>query len=128
MITIRVVGLPAPQGSKNVSRSGRVYEASRALRPWRALIAANVHNAMRREGVDMMTGPVELRAVFMLPSPKRPRHREPIVRPDLDKLVRALCDGLTDGGAIRDDALIVNLTAVKVYGERPGVWIVLKDG
>ena len=37
-------------------------------------------------------------------------------RPDLDKLVRALLDGLTMGGAWSDDSQVVQLTASKIYG------------
>jgi Holliday junction resolvase RusA-like endonuclease len=35
--------------------------------------------------------------------------------PDVDKLVRAVGDGLTQGGAIADDARIVDLHAYKRY-------------
>jgi Holliday junction resolvase RusA-like endonuclease len=41
-------------------------------------------------------------------------------RPDLDKLTRAAFDSLQESGAIRDDAQVVGLRAVKVYGT-PGM-------
>lgn len=50
-----------------------------------------------------------------LPRPKRPRWWSPGVKPDLDKLCRALLDGMTDGGLITDDARVVGLHAHKRY-------------
>ena len=34
-ITIRVVGIPAPQGSKTLTRWGAMIEASKKVKPWR---------------------------------------------------------------------------------------------
>ena len=34
-ITIRVVGIPAPQGSKTLTRYGAMIEASKKVKPWR---------------------------------------------------------------------------------------------
>ena len=35
--------------------------------------------------------------------------------PDLDKLVRGICDALTDAGVWKDDAQVVNVVAAKRY-------------
>ncbi len=35
-ITIRVVGIPAPQGSKTLTRWGAMIEASKKVKPWRS--------------------------------------------------------------------------------------------
>jgi Holliday junction resolvase RusA-like endonuclease len=51
----------------------------------------------------------------------RPRFHVPAVRPDIDKLTRAVLDGLTDGGLISDDARVVRLMVDEVYGDRVGV-------
>jgi Holliday junction resolvase RusA-like endonuclease len=54
---------------------------------------------------------------------KRPRtvtRQEPSVAPDLDKLIRAVLDGLT-AIAYRDDGQVTSITASKTYGERIGV-------
>jgi hypothetical protein len=48
----------------------------------------------------------------------------PDKKPDLDKLARALLDALTMGGAVIDDAQVVDLAVSKVYpvdGNLPGV-------
>jgi len=67
--------------------------------------------------------------VFKMPRPKghygarglRPSApRLPAVKPDLDKLVRAVLDGITEGGAIHDDAQVCAIAASKTYA---GQWI-----
>lgn len=47
------------------------------------------------------------------------------LRPDLDKLARAVGDALTQSAVVRDDSLIVRWQLEKVYGEQPGVQVVL---
>src|SRR5262245_22213868 len=57
---------------------------------------------------------------FWLPRPgsitqkKRPH---PIKKPDLDKLIRAILDALTDASVLGDDAQVVHLVAHKFYGD-----------
>jgi Holliday junction resolvase RusA-like endonuclease len=46
----------------------------------------------------------------------------PTVPPDLDKLIRAVLDGLT-GVAYKDDGQVVRITAVKIYAQKIGVQI-----
>ena len=111
-----VEGSPAPQGSKTHVGGGRLIESSRQVGPWR--------DAVRRAAIE---GPVYLVQVFALPRPKshygtgrnsgrvkRGAPRRPPVRPDLDKLARAVGDALT-GICYHDDAQIVNLCAAKYY-------------
>jgi Holliday junction resolvase RusA-like endonuclease len=50
-------------------------------------------------------------------------------RPDLDKLIRAILDGIT-GILIEDDSQVVNITATKQYAqanEQHGVLIELEE-
>lgn len=49
-----------------------------------------------------------------------------ICRPDADKLVRAVLDGLTYV-VMRDDSQVVALVASKVYGKRNGVDILIAE-
>ena len=60
--------------------------------------------------------PFRVRLVFALRRPKRmPKaRRDMIVKPDLDKLTRAVLDALT-GVVWHDDAQVVRLVAVKRY-------------
>ncbi len=113
MITFSVDGLPIPQGSKTIAKGGGktwLRDANAAkLKPWRRKVAAAADVG------HTFDCPVELFAVFYLPRPKRPRWWVPAVKPDVDKLLRALCDGMTDGGLISDDARIVVSHAYKRY-------------
>lgn len=43
--------------------------------------------------------------------------------PDVDKALRATFDALTEAGIWRDDKLVAQVTASKVYGVRPGARI-----
>lgn len=49
----------------------------------------------------------------------------PTKKPDLDNIVKAICDGM-NGIAYRDDAQIVALTVRKVYAISPGVSVELR--
>lgn len=120
-----VEGVPAPQGSKRHVGDGRLIESSRQVGPWRDTVRRAATEVMAdRPPID---GPVYLVQVFALPRPKshygtgrnsgqikRGAPSRPPVRPDLDKLARAVGDALT-GICYHDDAQIVNLCAAKYY-------------
>ena len=131
-VRFRVYGDPAPQGSKVRTRWG-MREASTRLMPWREAIVSQI----MRDGYDdpdtRMEGPLVVRVTFIFARPsahygtkkgtKYLKDNAPYYKttaPDLDKLCRSLGDALTQGGAIKDDDLIVCWHAEKVYGERPG--------
>ncbi|MGN6199997.1 RusA family crossover junction endodeoxyribonuclease [Humibacter sp.] len=124
-VSFFVTGTPVPQGSKTafvVGKRAVVTDQNRVkLKPWRETVAI---------AADMgrtFPGPVEVVLVFSLPKPQRPRWFVPAVKPDIDKLVRAVFDGLTDGGLIDDDARIITLTASKVYALPLGVHITVRE-
>jgi Holliday junction resolvase RusA-like endonuclease len=142
VITIEVRGLPAPQGSKRHVGRGIMVESSKAVGPWREAVRAETQRALESilfAGRDLPPtgGPMAMTVTFYLPRPKshyrtgRNAHllREsaptfPAGRPDLDKLVRALLDGLTAGGVWQDDSQVVQLAVGKDYGE-PGAIITI---
>ncbi len=122
-----VIGIPAPQGSKSAfvrnnravvvdgsSASGRAKHAA-----WRSAVAQRA-DAVR--GVTSFSGPVRVKICFYLPLPSSSPHRVlHSSRPDLDKLIRSVLDSLTDSGLIRDDALVSEIWAEKLYA-RDGHW------
>lgn len=125
MIEIIVRGKPAPQGSKRHVGNGRMIEVSKAVGPWREAIRAETQRLM--DGFSSVC-PVKVVVWFMLPRPKghyrtgRNSHLlrdgapgRPAGTPDLDKLCRAVLDGLTMGGAWKDDGQVVTLIAAKLY-------------
>lgn len=135
ILDVFVPGIPQPQGSARAFVRGTravVTSDNPRLRPWRQAVTASAWEAYR--GSSPEAGPVyvELRFVFPRPTshfgkkglrPSAPAH--PAVRPDLDKVTRACLDALTESGAIRDDSLVVELLAVKSYGDEPGVRLVV---
>lgn len=125
---VRVPGPAQPQGSARAfvvaprggGRPRAVVTADNPrVRPWRA----EVRDAARQVWGDRIlwpTGPVEVVAefVFAVPRSKQTKRkawpRFPAVRPDLDKLGRALLDALT-GCAFADDAQVVRVVWTKRY-------------
>jgi Holliday junction resolvase RusA-like endonuclease len=140
VITIEVRGLPAPQGSKRHVGGGRMIEMSKAVGPWREAVRAETQRVVTETPIGQpLHPPVALEVTFRLPRPAshygtgrnagrlKPSAPDfPAGRPDLDKLLRAVLDGLTAGGAWADDAQVVNLAAWKVYGP-PGVLIQIEQ-
>jgi len=137
-LTLRVLGTPAPQGSKRHVGKGILVESSKAVGPWReAIVSAAIREDIAGTALD---GPLSLSATFWLPrpaghsgkrgllpsAPTRP-HR----KPDLDKLLRSTMDGIVQAGLIADDARIVQINAAKHYadwmGTPPGALIVLTE-
>lgn len=112
-VVIFVPGIPVPQGSKTAfvvgGRAVVTDQNRKTLKPWRAVIAEHADIARTFDC------PVAVRLVFYMPRPKRPRWTRPAVKPDIDKLTRAVLDGITDGGLIADDARVVDLHVHEEY-------------
>lgn len=135
-----VYGVPAPQGSKkahaiyrgsakNGTRAftGRVTvtEMSKKVAPWREAVKAAVAEAIQLQTAHEMwagvlDGPLEVRITFSVPRGKTVRRLWPTTMPDKDKLERSTLDGITMGGAWRDDSLVVRSFTEKVYAGTPG--------
>lgn len=123
-VSFNVVGLPVPQGSKTIAkaRDGRTWlrdDNAKVLKPWRDLVAVHARRAAGHQAP--MDGPVVLCVLYRFPMPpSRPpwAHAAGVllhqVRPDQDKLARALRDGMTDGGVWRDDCLVAVCHEMKV--------------
>ena len=130
-VTVRVDGNPAPQGSKRHVGHGRMVEASKRLRPWRATVAAAVKAAVGAR-VPFPEGPVTVTLEFVMPRPvSTPKRSTPpaVKRPDIDKLCRAVLDAIT-GAAIADDSQVTLMVAHKriaEIAETPGVTIQIAD-
>jgi crossover junction endodeoxyribonuclease RusA len=108
-----------------------------AVYQWRG----QVQQAVAQLEAEPFHGPVELHLAFDLPRPsghfgtgrnagtiKPSSPTWPIVAPDLDKLVRAVMDSVTDAGLWRDDSQVVAIHATKCYVTTPpGVTITVAD-
>lgn len=124
-----VSGKSEPQGSTRafvVKGRARVTSSNPNLNQWRDLIASEAQGQFPAPHL----GPVHLQALFSLPKPRSyPKKLVPATkRPDLDKLVRAICDALT-AIAWLDDSQVTQIHATKRYAEPdepPGVLITIE--
>lgn len=105
-------------GTRTFTGKVAVTDHNRLTPLWRR----SVVQAARPDGTaivrPVLTGPLVIRLMFTLPRPhsvsatKRPY---PIVRPDVDNLVKPTQDALTDAGIWKDDALVISSVISKAY-------------
>lgn len=115
-------GMPATQGNKSafykagMKRAVLVEQRSERLKSWRSVVADAAAAAMN--GAPLFDSALELRVTFYFPRPKSaPKSRvHPEVKPDGDKLVRAIADAVT-GVCWTDDARVCDWIVRKRYGE-----------
>jgi crossover junction endodeoxyribonuclease RusA len=145
-----VDGTPRPQGSKTafpIYRKGangereftghsQVTDASKKLKPWRESVKQAAREAY--DGAPF-AGPVEVHLVFFFSRPKKhfrtgkyanqlrdDAPRLHIQKPDLSKITRAVEDAIKDAGVWKDDSQVCMATKLKVWGDRPGVSVVIR--
>ena len=122
-VTFFVAGVPVPQGSKTafvVGKRAVLTDANKdKLRPWRAEVTRVAAEAWA--GRESLAGAVSVEVRFVFERPKTVKRDTPHVKPDIDKLLRALFDGVTDAKVWLDDAQVVRVIATKVYGAVAGV-------
>jgi crossover junction endodeoxyribonuclease RusA len=117
-----IAGRPIPQGSLKFINGHAIHVRAQDLALWRADIARVAKSVIWEKAVES----VEVHLTFTLLKPKTVKRNEPFVRPDIDKLIRAVLDGLT-GVAYEDDQQVTKITAVKEYGTVEGVLIRITD-
>jgi Holliday junction resolvase RusA-like endonuclease len=130
-----VVGLPSPQGSKRAFvRNGRanlVEVAGAALKDWRTSVTVRAAEAAREVDWYVLEGPVAVEVLFRLPRPKsRPLDVWHAVRPDVDKLARAVLDAVSSARLWVDDCQVADLRAWKRYAtaeQPPGASIAVRE-
>lgn len=134
VLTVWVPGTPQPQGSKRVYNGRPIDSNAKTLRPWRQAITAAANQALldlpqpwphlAPMNVGLRFGFPRLRAHYRANGAVKataPYFKS--TRPDLDKLIRAALDALTDAGVWADDAQVAALQAGKHYSDAPGLTI-----
>lgn len=130
-VEFTVLGEAKPQGSKKAipKRYGRgvnlVESAGEPLKWWRYYVSLEAHQAMA--GRDKFEGAVGVSISFYFTRPashfgtgknagklKKSSPVHHVVRPDIDKLTRAVLDSLTKR-VYRDDSCVVKLEVTKDY-------------
>lgn len=126
---IFVPGNPLPKGSK----AAQVYRAKSGKYRARLVEVADMKRQSRKAGAlvawmdsigwlakaeaagVVLQGPVALSCTFYLEKPEKPKHdSEPITKPDVDKLARAVMDALTEIAYV-DDHQVVELVCRKRF-------------
>lgn len=119
-----------------MTKNGRVAivdTAGKRGKDWRALVQLVAQEHMN--GTELFQGALALSVTFVMPRPRGHFGKRglrdsapayPTTRPDVDKLSRAIMDALKHV-AYRDDAQVIMKQVTKVYGERPGAHVVLRE-
>lgn len=123
-LTVTVLGPPKPQGSMRAFNAGgkAVITHSTTTAGYRNQVADATARAVAESAWTAPDAAV-VTILFVMPRPKsdpkwrRERWQWANRRPDLDKLVRLALDGFVAGGALADDAAVVELAASKVYAD-----------
>ena len=125
-----IPGQPVPASRPRVTRNG-THIAPR-YRTWKRDASVRCRRAWKRKPITMG---VAVSIEVTLPRPQsrpakgsihrlywHPTEDYPLpLRGDADNYAKAALDALTQGGVIRDDNLVVELTVTKWGGDTPGV-------
>ena len=137
-IAFHVLGEPSPEGSTRsfyipkLNRTVTTHQNQSALNAWRNRVATEAQNMLNgREWTSDATSSYSVEVVLVLPRPPSvARHKRirPIVKPDIDKLLRAINDALT-GILWPDDCQVTSAYGRKEYVDEhdiaraPGAYI-----
>lgn len=135
VITFTAYGTPASQGSKVRTKYG-MRESSKKLAPWRENVARSAAIIMYE---PVLIGPVEVTCRMIFPRPKghygtgknagQVKTSAPhfvTTKPDIDKCLRAILDGITHV-IVRDDSQVVSVISQKQYGEPARAEITVRE-
>lgn len=129
--TVEILIDPVGKGRPRFTRDGHAYTPAKT-RSFEERVGIAYSNARGR----MYTGAVMVEAWFCMPIPaswsKKKRedaaaHRiYPMLKPDIDNLLKALLDGL-NGLAYADDKQVVSVICYKQYSERGKIMVRISD-
>jgi Holliday junction resolvase RusA-like endonuclease len=134
-ITIVLMGEPVPFARMRLSRSTGGHYIPTEQRNAMAALKIAAGNAMRQQGGTLFDEPVtlDLLAEFPIPGSWSKKKQaaallgavRPGKRPDIDNLYKLAADAL-NSVVFRDDALIVEIRARKIYGNQPKLVITVQ--
>jgi Holliday junction resolvase RusA-like endonuclease len=109
-LALSVYGTPAPQGSRRYFRNGGSKEMSKKVGPWREAVKDACFG-------PSLTGALAMELILYMPRGTTVKRARPSTTPDIDKVIRCTLDGLTEGGAWKDDGQVVDLHAEQFYAD-----------
>src|SRR3954469_807742 len=127
MVCVEVSGRPAPKGSRTAAKTkgGKLYTypASKLERPWVEAVTEATRQVMRHRSTP--APPYHVGLTLRIPKGRTGSAYSWPTQHDVDKLARAVIDGLVKGKALVDDRHVTSLTVCKLFvngdGEQPGV-------
>ena len=133
-LSFTIPGAPRGKGRPRATRFGkgvRLYTDAKTA-SYEGLVALAAQTALA--GRDPMSGPLCISVLVKLAVPQSASRKAreamlsgaqpPTKKPDLDNIVKAVLDGC-NGVAFGDDAQVCWINAGKIYGERPGVDVII---
>lgn len=119
-LVLYVEGSPVPQGSFRHVGGGRIVAANPKLNAWRQTIADQI---TKQTAIRLIEGSIRVDLVFTLKRPKSvptSLRSRPTVKPDIDKLTRAVLDAISlpkYAQIITDDSQVTDLHVAKRYAD-----------
>jgi len=126
---IFVEGTPKPQPRPRMALNGHVYNPHSADE-WKESI--KIAFKINRFAINQITEPIRLKVIFFLPKPKAMKVKQEFIphakKPDLDNLLKAVMDAMTEVGVWQDDSLVHATEASKWYAckEKTGAEITVE--
>lgn len=120
MIKFTVQGNPVPQGSMMAFtprgwKRPIITSANPKLKKWRKLVHDEAAVAVGKGTPAGKNVALKITVRFFLDRAKSNKSIDAVKRPDLDKLLRGILDGMT-GVIYEDDSQVVLIKAEKLYG------------
>lgn len=118
---IDVIGKPAPKGSKkafvnrHTGRANIVDDNPKSLVHWEQAVARAIEQYLEQHPGSKLSGAVSVRLSFRFPTVASDPHRYwHVVKPDIDKLARAVLDVLANM-VMGDDCTVAKMSISKRY-------------
>jgi Holliday junction resolvase RusA-like endonuclease len=122
--TYTIPGNPIPLARPRFGQN-RVWDSQKSVKFNAGLFVVNTHN-----NAPLFSGPLALDVIFYLPKPKTAAKSKigayHISRPDLDNLIKMVCD-ICNGITYNDDATIALIHAIKKYDSTPRTVFTLSE-
>jgi Holliday junction resolvase RusA-like endonuclease len=112
--------VPLARGRLN-SAQRRIYDSQKSLK---FLLSVSLRS--QHEDRPFFDGPLHLDVTFYMAQPKRSCKQYHHTRPDIDNLIKMLCD-ISSSILYHDDCLIAKITATKRYDPTPRTEFTLEN-
>lgn len=137
-IEFTVPGQPVGKGRARVSTHGgfaRAYTPEKTA-VYENLVKLSYMQEVADKPLKKLAGAIQIKilAYYAIPKSFSKKKRDaamrgdvtPLIKPDLDNVIKSVCDGL-NGVAYDDDKQITFITAAKYYGDPPRVKVVIEE-